>query len=202
MKYPIKKSYTVAAASLTGHAAAVTGSAWTIATMRAGDGLAHPVTVRNNTITDHSAKTITLTGIDAVGAVISETMAAPGPSATVTSTKSFLALETANPSATIGADTFDIGWAAAAYSPWIPLDHHVRDFSASVAVVVSGTIDYDLEHTYDTDLSAAAPFTHGTIDGKTVSAETSYAAPIGAVRVKINSHTGGAFALHVLQGER
>ena len=201
MKFPIKQVYTVAAENLTGHAS-VTGDAWVIGTANAGDGLAHQVTIKNNSVTDHSAKTIVLTGSDARGNAQTETLAAPGASATVTSTKLWGWLNTATPSVTIGADTFDIGWAAAAVSPWVDLEYYRKDFAVSVAVVASGTINYDVEHTYDTDLSGAEPFKHSLLQSKTASDDGQYAYPVTAVRVRVNSHTSGKVAFSVLQGER
>lgn len=198
-----KREFTCAAASLTGHASNVTGAAWTITTAKAGDGMAHQATVRNDSATDHSLKTIVLSGGDADGNAQTETIAAPAGSATVTSTKFWGWLDTATPSATIGADTFDIGWAAAAVSPWLHVDWKQKPFSARVAVNIGGTINYDLEHTSDLDLPADAfYFTNADIDGKTTDAETIYTAPVAAVRARVNSHTAGTIALHVLQAER
>ena len=128
-----KQTFTLAAANLNGHAAAVTGAAWAISTLSAGDGIGHHVTIKNNTATDHSAKTVTLTGLDASGNAITEVMAAPGVSATVTSTKAYASLLTAVPSATIGADTFGIGWAATGNTPWVPLDISIVPVSVAVA---------------------------------------------------------------------
>jgi hypothetical protein len=200
--YIDKQSYTVAAASLTGHASNVTGASWTIATAGADDGLAHFVTVRNDSATDHSAKTILLTGSDANGNAQTETIAAPGTSATVTSTKPFKTLTAAAPSATIGADTFDIGWTAAAVSPWVPVYQHQPNFAVSVALTKTGTINYDVQHTYDTDLSSATAFNHSGMTGGTANDDGQYVAPIVATRVNVNSHTSGVFTFYVMQTER
>jgi len=202
MRYPVKQSYTCAAANLIGFASNVTGATWTLTANTAGDGLAHLVTIRNDTVNDHSGKTITLTGINADGIAITETLAGPGISATVTSTKAYKQLTTITVSATIGADTFDIGWSAVAFSPWINFDFHAKPFSASAAVFVGGTINFDLQHTYneDDDLSTSSTFT--ALSGQTVNAEKAYTAPVVAVRAKVNSHTSGTFELYVLQGER
>jgi hypothetical protein len=198
-----KRSFTVAAESQNGHANDVTGATWAITGTTSGDGLAHAVTIKNNTANDHSGKTITLTGSDADGNAISETMAGPAGSATVTSTKAFKVLDTAAPSATIGADTFDIGWVAAAVSPWVKLNANQPEFAASVAVNVSGTINYDVEHAYDEDPdSSSLAIKHSGLTGKTAKDDGQYACPVTAVRVNVNSHTGGAFDFHVLQADR
>lgn len=186
-----KESYTVAAASLTGHASNVTGDAWTITTAGADDGLAHQVTIRNDSVTDHSAKTIVLVGTGANGEAVTETLAAPGTSATVTSVKYYKTLTSATPSATIGADTFDIGWAATARSPWF----YVSKLPA-VAVSVGGTINYDIQHKYDEAVSTETAFNSAT--GKTADYEHVYTVAPRAARIDVNSHTSGTFTVFVV----
>jgi hypothetical protein len=197
-----QREFTVAAASLTGHASNVTGAEWAIATASAGDGLAHKVTIRNDSATDHGAKTVTLTGSGANGEAITETLAAPAGSATVTSTKAFKVLDSAVPSATIGADTFDIGWVAAGVSPWVELNQELQDFNVSVAVAVGGTINYDVQHTYHETFAEAVAFNHSGMTANTASDDGQYICPVSAVRVNVNSHTSGTFELFVVQGER
>lgn len=187
-----KKSYTVAAASLTGFASNVTGAAFTLTANKVGDGLAHHVTVRNDSVTDHSGKTLVLTGYGPNGEAISETIAAPGTSATVTSTKAFYHLASITPSATIGADTFDIGWAATARTPWI--DIH-STFPVVCAVAVGGTINFDIQHMYDDSYIDAPVF--ATESAKTANIDHVFAVAPSAVRVDVNSHTSGTFDFYV-----
>lgn len=200
--YPFKQTFTAAAASLTGHASNVTGAAWVIATAGAGDGLAHHVTVHNDAATDHSGKTITLVGFDANGRALSETIAAPAGSATVTSTKAFKSLTSATPSATIGADTFDIGWAATGHTPWIDLNPAKVPFAASMAVyLVSGSLNFDGQQTYEeTPTEDSVVFNIAALTAKTASTDAGLTAPSMAVRVDVNSHTNGVFTVVVLQG--
>lgn len=200
---PYKTSFTCAAADLTGYLSNATGATWTLTATTAGDGLAHKVTIRNDSITDHSAKTAILTGTDAQGNALTETLALGAGSATVTSVKFFKTLTTVVPSATIGADTMDIGWTAAAQSPWVTLDHRQYPFEAGVAVVVGGTIDFDVQHTYDNPIGEDYPtaFNNASVTGKTVSSDVGYATPVRAIRVDVNSHTSGTFTFYVLQGQ-
>lgn len=202
-RYPASRTFTLAAASLTGHASNVTGATWVVATSSAGDGVAHHVTVRNDSATNHSAKTIVLTGADANGNALTETIAAPDNAATVTSTKAFLRLDTAVPSATIGADTFDIGWAATGHTPYVDLNPRKIPFAASAAVyLVSGACNFDVQHTYASPPSEdGVVFTPTANAGKTASFDTSYVAPVTGVRVDVNSHTAGVITFVVLQGE-
>lgn len=170
------------AASLTGFASNVTGASFTITTTTVSDGLAHKVTVRNDSATDHSGKTIALVGTDANGRPQTETLTAPGSSATVTSTKYWLSLTSATPSATIGADTFDIGYAADAVSAtMIPLGVRLNGgfnigFGCSVD---SGSPTYTVQHTYDNSVW----FTHSTVSAETTSQEGSYSGPVAGIRL-------------------
>jgi hypothetical protein len=194
------QTFTAAAANLIGHASNVAGAAWTVTTAGADDGMGHHVTLRNDSITDHSAKTVTLVGLDANGNALTEVLNAPGTSATVTSTKAFKTLTSATPSATIGADTFDIGWAATAHTPWVALNVLPAAFNTSVAVqLVSGSLNYDVQHTLDDLTEAAIGFNHTGITGSTASDYDGYTNPVRGVRVDVNSHTSGVFTFKVLQ---
>ena len=132
-------------ANLTGFASNKTGAGpWAMTATTSGDGLAHQVSIRNDSATDHSGKTVTLVGTDANGRAQTEVVTAPGTSATVESAKYFLTLATATPSATIGADTFDIGWVDEFSSADIQLNPEVATLPM-FATVQTGTMNYDIE---------------------------------------------------------
>lgn len=96
---------------LTGYKSNVTGPTWNPLTSTVtSDGLGHKVTIRNDSATDHSAKTVALIGTDYLGNAITETVSLPGPSAITKSYQYFKTLTSAIPSASIGFDTMDIGW--------------------------------------------------------------------------------------------
>lgn len=193
------QSYTVDAASLTGFASNVTGASWAITTAGPTDNLQHLVTVRNDSATDHSGKTIILTGTDANGNTQTETITAPAGSATVTSTKEFRTLTSAVPSATIGADTMDIGWTAVASGPWVEVEMPGKN--AAVAVSVGGTINYDVELLFaNNTLGSSTSFKAANITAKTAKAYDFLTGPVHAVRLHVNSHTSGTAVLQVVQG--
>jgi hypothetical protein len=135
-------------ANLTGYASNVTGAAFTITTNDSGDSLAHRVSIRNDTGNSHAGKTVTLVGTDANGKVISDVVTGPGPSATVESDLYFLTLTSATPSATIGSDTFDIGWVDEVVTALFPLNWR-SDTPATYAIQSSsGTFVAAIEETY------------------------------------------------------
>jgi hypothetical protein len=131
-------------ASLTGFGSNVTGAAFVLTANSSGDGLAHQVSIRNDTANNHDAKTVTLVGTDADGRPQTEVVTGPGASATVESAKYFLTLTSATPSATIGADTFDIGWVDEFASPSMEL---AAESVAILEAVVTGTMGWDIETT-------------------------------------------------------
>ena len=192
-------------ASLTGFASNVTGATFTLTTTATTDGLAHQVSIRNDSATDHSGKTVTLVGTDADDKAITEVVTAPGTSATVESTGYFKALTSATPSATIGGDTFDIGWVDEFVSKTIPLDFRANT-PATIQITVTGTINFDVEATLDNPLEPAgtAPFAFtnqsdldwlndGNFTGKTASLVDDLAiAGYRAIRVVVNSYTDSA----------
>jgi len=194
---PKQFSYTPADDSQDGLGDDVTGAAFTLTANDMGDGMAHLIIVLNNTVNDHSGKTLAMVGTDADGNAQLETMDAPAGSVAVTSTKYFKTLTSITPSATIGADTFDVGWTEDAVSPTFVPDFAQSDFSMSIGVVVTGTIDYDIQHTFDNPWDGSAYstrtwFDHASIAGKTTNADGNYAAPVRGIRLLLNSLTAPA----------
>jgi len=131
------------------YASNATGATFTLAqTTTGGVGLARIVSIVNDATTDHSGKTIAIVGTDADGKAQTETITGPGNAATVVSTKHFLTVTSVTPSATIGADTFDIGFNDDCVSKTVPLDYR-STFAAVVSANMSGTVAWDYEVTYD-----------------------------------------------------
>jgi hypothetical protein len=188
-------TYTPANENLTGFASNVTGATFTLTATTSGDSLAHHISVRNDSVTDHSGKTIALVGTDPDGRAQTETLTGPGVSATVESTKYWLTLTSATPSSTIGADTFDIGWVDEFTTGTLPIDW--RNGNAALNIGVTGTINYDLEQTFDGIQTKATAFTWSVDDAATQSAQTAgqtilYRAHPKALHLKINSYSSGA----------
>jgi hypothetical protein len=186
----------VADASLTGFASNVTGATFILTATAPTDGLAHQVSIRNDSITD-SGKTVTLVGTDANDRPQTEVVTAPGTSATVESTLYFKTLTSATPSATIGADTFDIGWVDE-ISSGLKLLNWRSETAAMVAVDVTGTLQFTVQETFDhplqtTEQIQAAKFYDVTaLAAKT--ADTRAQISIGAtgMRVLVDSYSSGA----------
>lgn len=185
----------VADASLTGFASNVTGAAFVLTANAATDGLAHQVSIRNDSVTDHAGKTVTLVGTDANGAPLTEVVTGPGTSATVESAGYFLTLTSATPSATIGADTFDIGWVDEVATQAIPINWR-SESGATINVDVTGTIDFTVQETFDAIQTVGAQGAQWVaitaLSAKT--ADTTAKATVGAtaLRLVVNSYSSGA----------
>ena len=188
------KTYTPANASLTGFASNVTGAAFTLTASTSGDSLAHQVSIRNDSATDHSGKTVTLVGTDHLGRALTEIVTAPGTSATVESAGYFLTLTSATPSATIGADTFDIGWVDEFVTPAITMDW--SSGVGALRLTITGTISVDLDSSND-DIQNSTSSVSWLVDSTANTAVTAsqwctFNATPRFIRVKANSYSSGA----------
>jgi len=89
-------------------------------------------------------------------------------------------------------------------SAWIPVDYKQNPLNIGLAVVVNGTITYDVEHTFDDVFdSTVTPvaFKHATLTSQTTNKDGNYAFPIRAVRLNNTAGTGDT-TLTILQGLR
>jgi hypothetical protein len=76
---------------------------------------------------------------------------------------------------------------------WYPVDRVQSPFNASVSVVVSGTVTYDVEHTFDDIFDPSVTptaFKHATLVSQTANGNSNYAFPIRAVRLNNTAGTG------------
>lgn len=172
-------SATSAAASVTGLASNATGATWALSATNCGDAMAHLITVKGDAATDHSAKTAIIVGTDANGRPLTETINLPNGTATVTTTGYFLTVTSVTPSATIGADTMDIGWAAGSISPTVLPDMDADVFSLGFGCTISGSPTYTVQHNY----GEGAWFNHSAVAAKTVNADGAYSAPVAGIRL-------------------
>jgi hypothetical protein len=160
MTAPIYKSFTLQACdtqiSIAGtnretdpdfFASNVTGASWALTTTETTDGMGHQVCIRNDAVTDHSAKTITINGFYGIYPV-SETINLPGSSATVKTSKFFTKITSPLvPSATIGTDTMDIGIVEICRTPLIKHNWRGRNAGINTSFDNETDIDYTLRFT-------------------------------------------------------
>jgi len=180
------QSYDAAALDADGIAndVAYSGGGYALTADGAGDNLGHLITILGNAATDHSLKTFTITGTDADDKPISEGIAGPNGVATVTTTKYFKTVTSVTVSATTGADTFDIGWTAAAVGAMVVPDyaHNPMCNVGVFCAVPSGTPGYGVQYTGDlTDVPLW--LAHATIAAKTATFAGAITVPVLAFRL-------------------
>lgn len=84
------------------------------------------------------------------------------------------------------------------------LDTYISPFNVGVGVVVSGTVDYTIQHTFQNVNDPTATivwFSHPTLVGLTANADGNYAFPVAAVKVLVNSGSGSATATFIQAGQ-
>jgi len=89
-------------------------------------------------------------------------------------------------------------------SAWIPVDFTQNAFAIGFGCVTSGTVTYDVQHTfdniYDSTVTPTA-FTHSSVTGKTANQDGNYAFPIKAIRLNVTAGTG-TVTITILQGRK
>jgi len=87
---------------------------------------------------------------------------------------------------------------------WIPMDYKQSPFNVGLGAVVSGTVTFDIEHTFDDVFDPAVTpvaFKHSTMVTKSANADGNYAFPVRAIRINNTAGTGDT-TLTILQGLR
>jgi len=139
-----------------------------------------------------SGITFTIVGTDVDGAAQTEVVTGPNATTTV-STKFFRSISSITASGDTAGDV-SIGTSNAtlsALTPTLALDMYSP--ATSVAVNISGTINYDLLKCFERPTAGdELNFVAGGLATQTTDGNTAYAAPVGGVRVEVNSYTNGA----------
>ena len=84
----------------------------------------------------------------------------------------------------------------------IPLDTFRNPFNVGIGVVVSGTVNYTIQHTFDDPAGSPTWFNHPTLASLAANADGNYAFPIRALKVLVNSGAGSATATIIQAGIR
>ena len=74
----------------------------------------------------------------------------------------------------------------------LPTDLYISPFNVGFGVVVTGTVTYTVQHTFDNPQTVTSPtwFSHPTIALKTDNQDGNYAFPVAAVRLLVTASTG------------
>lgn len=85
----------------------------------------------------------------------------------------------------------------------IPMDHYISPFNVGFGVVVTGTVNYTIQHTFDDVFNTAVTptwFNHPVIASQTTNQDGNYAFPVTGIRLTVNSGSGTATATIVQAG--
>ena len=150
-----------------------------------------------------STRTYTITGTNAAGNALTETIT--GPNATTVSTTS--AFLTVTEILVVGGGTVGTvraGFAAPGVTAPLPLDNHGRP-DISLQVVVSGTVTWTVQQTLDNPSTVNIPtwFDHPDTNmvSQTVNRQGNYAYVPAAVRLRVTSGTGRATLTIIQSGD-
>lgn len=85
---------------------------------------------------------------------------------------------------------------------WIPVNHQQGPFNMGFGCVVSGTITYTIQHTFDDIFDATVTptaFNHIMVYNLNANTDGNYAYPVSAIRINVTAGTG-TVTLTMLQG--
>jgi len=191
--------YTLAALSATGHATGLTGTGpfTTFTAAGTGDDTGHQTTLTS--AANLSGITMVIVGTDAQGNVQTESIAGPNAN-TINLVKYYKTFTRITASATLGANTMNVGWTALVQTPIIPCDF-AKLTGPMVIVGVGGTITFTAQQTNTDVFNAALTPTWATLGtaAATATATTQALSGTTGVRVTVASHTSGVLALSVSQ---
>lgn len=150
-----------------------------------------------------SAVTFTINGMDANLNPISETIAGPN-AGTVTSVNIYNRINSIVASAAV--TNVSVGDGSTGTSRTIPMDVRVANFKSSIAAMVTGTINYTFQYTFDNILSptyadSAVYFSSdiAAMVAATTNQFGSIQSPVAGVRILINSSTGGSANFDIIE---
>lgn len=73
----------------------------------------------------------------------------------------------------------------------VVLNTNISPFNVGFGVIVSGVVDYTVQHTFDDPSGSLSTwFPHPTLAAQIASADGNYAFPVTAIRVTVNSGAG------------
>jgi hypothetical protein len=75
----------------------------------------------------------------------------------------------------------------------IPMNTNISPFNVGFGVIVTGTVNYTIQHTFDDPaVGFTTWFSHPSVASQAVNADGNYAFPVTGVKVLVNSGDGTA----------
>ncbi len=170
--------------------AGVTSGVWTT-----GDGFAKQISFESSA--NLSALTVTISGFSATRKHHAITEDVTGPNATTVESAKYFAVITQITTDGEAGTNVESGFSDESVSDPIPLNWRASPFVVGIGAVVTGTINYTLQHSFDDPQDGGEAmfwFDYDIADmaAATATADGNYSASIRATRQKINSYSAGA----------
>jgi hypothetical protein len=137
---------------------------------------------------DDTGVIFTIEGADESGIPISEALAG-ADTAAATSALFYHTVTRVSPNVTTDGDV-EVGTNGVGATRWVNYNIHAQPFNVVNAVDISGTVDFDLQYTYDPLGSITKIWTDAVVDGATADAQATYTFPITGSRILLNSGDG------------
>ena len=121
--------------------------------------------------------------------------AVTGPNATTVETTNYFTKVTSVAAGGAVGSNVEVGPSDEAVSQPIPLDRY-SEFNTGLTVVISGTINVDVQHTMSDIFNDSTPtwVDHDSLAAVTATTSGNYAVPVSATRLLVNSASNGATA--------
>jgi hypothetical protein len=90
-------------------------------------------------------------------------------------------------------------------SPVFIPDYIISPFNIGMAVVVSGTLTYTVQHTFDDvfapgfDPATATWIDHSTLAAQSTTKDSNYAFPVRGIRLNVTAYTNGSATINLVQ---
>jgi hypothetical protein len=150
-----------------------------------------------------STRTYTITGTNAAGNALTETITGPNAT-TVSTTGAFLTVTGVSVVGGGTVGTVRVGFGSSGVTAPLPLDIHGRP-DVSLQVVVSGTVTWTVQQTLDNPFTVNMPtyldHPDANMVSQTVNRQGNYAYVPAAVRLRITSGTGRATLTIIQSGD-
>ena len=85
----------------------------------------------------------------------------------------------------------------------LPVNWRANNFGIGFGAVVTGTLTYSVQHTFQNVLAGETPvwFDHDVVFSKTTTEDGNYAYPVMAVRLNVTAWTSGGVTLTLVEGD-
>lgn len=156
-----------------------------------------PRRVLITSVGDDSGITFTFIGTNYAGNPLTETVTGPNAT-TAATTQDFATVTEVTHTGTV-AGAITIGTNGVGSTPWFVVDIDVSPMEFGIGCVISGTVTYSVEYTYDDPNEPftgtfPTPWVLGAISSETAAADSAISQPIRAIRATVEAGTGTLYA--------